>query len=62
MIHGTKYYFKPDAEIFDEIEFDYETLEQRLRELAFLNKGIKIVLKIKEKARKVKKNSIMKVD
>lgn len=42
--HGTKIYFKPDAEIFDELEFEYDTLAQRLRELAFLNKGIKISL------------------
>ncbi|ADK13120.1 DNA topoisomerase (ATP-hydrolyzing) subunit B [Clostridium autoethanogenum] len=42
--HGTKIHFKPDAEIFDEIEYDYDTLAQRLRELAFLNKGIKIRL------------------
>jgi len=42
--HGTKTYFKPDPEIFEEIEYDYDTLAQRLRELAFLNKGIKIAL------------------
>lgn len=42
---GTKTYFKPDSEIFDEIEYDFEILSQRLRELAFLNKGINIVLK-----------------
>ncbi|ABS40826.1 DNA topoisomerase (ATP-hydrolyzing) subunit B [Clostridium botulinum] len=42
--HGTKIYFKPDIEIFDELEFEYDTLAQRLRELAFLNKGIKISL------------------
>ncbi|OBR92226.1 DNA gyrase subunit B [Clostridium sp. 001] len=42
--HGTKIHFKPDAEIFDEIEYDYDILAQRLRELAFLNKGIKIRL------------------
>ncbi|MCM1992363.1 DNA topoisomerase (ATP-hydrolyzing) subunit B [Oceanirhabdus seepicola] len=41
---GTKTYFKPDAEIFDEVEYDFDTLAQRLRELAFLNKGIKILL------------------
>lgn len=41
--HGTKTYFKPDSEIFDEIDFDFDTLAQRLRELAFLNKGIKII-------------------
>ncbi|WP_368489261.1 DNA topoisomerase (ATP-hydrolyzing) subunit B [Clostridium sp. BJN0013] len=43
--HGTKIYFKPDKEIFDEIDFDYDVLSQRLRELAFLNKGIAITLK-----------------
>ena len=42
--HGTKTFFIPDAEIFEEIDFDYETLSQRLRELAFLNKGIRITL------------------
>lgn len=42
--HGTETYFKPDAEIFDELGFEYDTLAQRLRELAFLNKGIKIAL------------------
>ena len=42
--HGTKIYFKPDKEIFDEVDFDYDILSQRLRELAFLNKGIAITL------------------
>lgn len=42
--HGTKTFFTPDPEIFEEIDFDYETLSQRLRELAFLNKGIRITL------------------
>ncbi len=42
---GSKSTFWPDPEIFDEIEYDYETLERRLREMAFLNKGIKITLK-----------------
>jgi len=41
---GTKVYFKPDSEIFEEIIFDFEILAQRLRELAFLNKGIYIKL------------------
>ncbi|WP_040214776.1 DNA topoisomerase (ATP-hydrolyzing) subunit B [Clostridium polynesiense] len=41
---GTTTYFKPDSDIFDEVEFDYEILEHRLRELAFLNKGIIIEL------------------
>lgn len=44
VLHGTKTYFKPDSEIFEEISFEFETLSQRLRELAFLNKGIRITL------------------
>ena len=36
--------FKPDPEIFDETEFSFDTLQSRLREMAFLNKGIKITL------------------
>ena len=41
---GSKSTFWPDPEIFDETEYDFETLERRLREMAFLNKGIKITL------------------
>jgi DNA gyrase subunit B len=41
---GTTVTFKPDPEIFGEVTFDYETLESRLRELAFLNKGLAIGL------------------
>ena len=41
---GTRTYFKPDHEIFDETVFDFEVLAQRLRELAFLNKGVYIKL------------------
>ena len=39
---GTKVHFLPDTEIFSTIDFSYEILVRRLRELAFLNKGIKI--------------------
>ncbi|MFW6268818.1 MAG: DNA topoisomerase (ATP-hydrolyzing) subunit B [Bacillota bacterium] len=39
---GTKITFKPDKEIFEEINFNYDKLSQRLKELAFLNKGINI--------------------
>ena len=42
---GTTVTFKPDAEIFDTDIFDYETLRIRTRELAFLNKGLKITLR-----------------
>ncbi|AYF53958.1 DNA gyrase subunit B [Clostridium sp. K25] len=41
---GTLVYFEPDDEIFEEVQFDYDTLAHRLRELAFLNKGIRITL------------------
>ncbi len=42
---GTKITFLPDATILDPIEFNYDTLAQRLRELSFLNKGLTIRLK-----------------
>jgi len=42
---GTEVTFRPDPAIFEDIAFDYETLAQRLRELAFLNRGVTIVLK-----------------
>ncbi|MGI6697827.1 MAG: DNA topoisomerase (ATP-hydrolyzing) subunit B [Clostridiales bacterium] len=42
---GTRITFKPDYQIFEEINFDFDTLEYRFRELAFLNKGITIALK-----------------
>lgn len=44
---GTKITFKPDYEIFEDLVYDYDILLARLREQAFLNKGIKIVLKDK---------------
>lgn len=40
---GTKITFKPDEEIFDTIIFDRKTLENRFREMAFLNKGVEII-------------------
>lgn len=49
---GSRTLFFPDEEIFEEIDFNYETLEYRLREMAFLNKGIKIVLKDEREGRK----------
>ncbi len=41
---GTKVWFKPDDEIFTELEYSIEVLSNRLREMAFLNKGLKITL------------------
>jgi DNA gyrase subunit B len=42
--HGTKITFLPDLEIFEEIGFDFQTLAERLRETAFLTRGLKIEL------------------
>src|SRR5258708_330948 len=42
---GTKITFKPDPQIFDTIEFVFDKLSERLREKAFLNKGIRITIK-----------------
>ena len=42
---GTYHRFKPDSQIFETTVFNFETIRQRLRELAFLNKGIKIIVK-----------------
>jgi DNA gyrase subunit B len=41
---GTKIWFKPDPQIFTELEFDYPTIAARLRELSYLNKGVSITL------------------
>ncbi|MFO0898346.1 MAG: DNA gyrase subunit B [Pirellulales bacterium] len=42
---GTKTTFKPDPQIFGQLKFNYNTLHRRLQELAFLNRGIRIVFK-----------------
>jgi len=42
---GTKITFVPDPEIFESVEFQFDTLSSRLRELSFLNKGIEIVIR-----------------
>ena len=42
---GTQISFKPDPQIFEELVFNFDTLAHRLRELAFLNKGVKITLR-----------------
>jgi DNA gyrase subunit B len=41
---GTKVTFKPDTSVFESTDFSFETLSQRLRELAFLNAGVRIVI------------------
>ena len=42
--HGTKVTFKPDGQMFDTLEYDYETLHTRMREQAFLNAGLHITI------------------
>ena len=49
---GTKVHFRPDAELFESIDFSYEILVQRMREISFLNNGIYIVLTDERKAAK----------
>ncbi len=46
---GTKVRFKPDGQIFETLEFSFDILAQRLRELAFLNKGLAITLRDERK-------------
>ena len=48
---GTLVNFLPDAEIFETVDFSYETLKGRFREIAFLNKGLTIVLKDKREGK-----------
>ena len=43
--HGTKTTFKPDAQIFQTVKFEYHILHKRLQELAFLNSGVRIIYK-----------------
>jgi DNA gyrase subunit B len=51
---GSKTTFRPDPEIFDEVDFDFTTLEHRMREMAFLNKAVRITLKDEREGRKRK--------
>lgn len=52
---GTVIHFQPDGEIFNEtLEYDFDTLANRLRELAFLNRGIKITIEDKREENKVR--------
>jgi DNA gyrase subunit B len=51
---GSKTTFWPDPEIFDETEFDYDILQRRMREMAFLNKGLKISIEDKREGKKKK--------
>lgn len=56
---GTKVCFKPDPEIFEETEYSFDTLKSRLRELAFLNRTITIV--IEDERTEEKRSSTMRV-
>lgn len=52
--HGTTVTFLPDKTIFDTVEFSYDILANRLRELAFLNKGIKVSLRDERNKKEIK--------
>lgn len=47
-IRGTRVHFKPDPEIFETVEFNPDLMSGRLRELAFLNKSVKIIFKVEQ--------------
>lgn len=49
---GTKVRFKPDASIFESVEFSYETIAHRMREISFLNNGIHIIVIDEKKGRR----------
>jgi DNA gyrase subunit B len=49
---GTKVVFRPDQEIFESIQFSYDLLAQRLRELSFLNGGVRILLEDQQTGKK----------
>ena len=51
---GTEVTFQPDAEMFEETVYDYDILKTRLREMAFLTKGIKIILRDEREEKKEK--------
>lgn len=54
--HGTSVSFMPDKEIFSTIDFSYDVLSNRLRELAFLNKGIKVSIRDERNKKEIKEN------
>jgi DNA gyrase subunit B len=56
---GTKIIFKPDKKVFKDIHFNYDTLSRRLRELAFLNKGICIEIKDLRDKEEIKEHKFM---
>ena len=58
---GTTVTFLPDKQIFEETVYDYDILKQRLREMAFLTKGLKIILTDKREGIEREKTSTMKV-
>ena len=53
---GSKTTFWPDPEIFDETIYDYDILQNRMREMAFLNKGLRITIEDKREGRKKKES------
>ncbi len=49
---GTRVHFKPDPQVFEDLNFSFDTLSQRLRELAFLNEGVTITIEDERAAKK----------
>lgn len=57
--HGTTVSFMPDKEIFNTIEFSFDVLANRLRELAFLNKGIKVGIRDERNKKEIKEQTFL---
>ena len=58
---GSKVTFSPDGSIFEDTVYDYDVLRQRLREMAFLTKNLRIILTDKRPVRSARKPSITRV-
>ena len=57
--HGTTVAFMPDKTIFDTVDFSYDTLSNRLRELAFLNRGIRVGIRDERNKKEIKEQTFV---
>ena len=57
--HGTTVVFLPDKEIFEKTEFSFDVLSNRLRELAYLNKGVRVTIRDERNKKEIKEHVFM---